>query len=86
MKREGFPSTWGSPRLVIPAHAGIQVCSAELAWIPAFAGMTNPGGLFVLIPKQVFSKETRRHEGSMKGGCETRPYTKLRALRVFVVK
>src|SRR3990172_10041281 len=31
-----------SPRLVIPAHAGIQVCCAELAWIPAFAGMTEP--------------------------------------------
>jgi len=31
---------------VIPAHAGIQVWFAELAWIPAFAGMTNPGCLF----------------------------------------
>ena len=55
---EGFPSTWSSPRLVIPAHAEIQVCSAELVWIPAFAGMTDPGALFVLIPpSEVFSKE-----------------------------
>src|SRR3990172_864108 len=42
MKMEGFPSTGCPPRLVIPAHAGIQVCCAELAWIPAFAGMTEP--------------------------------------------
>src|SRR3990172_1294828 len=41
MKMEGFPSAWCSPRLVIPAHAGIQVRCAELAWIPAFAGMTE---------------------------------------------
>ena len=31
--------------------------SAELAWIPAFAGMTDRAGLFVLIPSSVFSKE-----------------------------
>jgi len=36
-------------RAVIPAKAGIQVCSADLAWIPAFAGMTVPGGLLVFI-------------------------------------
>ena len=29
------------PPLVIPAQAGIQVCFGELAWIPAFAGMTE---------------------------------------------
>ena len=35
---------------------------AELAWIPAFAGMTEPRWLFVvdIIPSQVFSKEARR--------------------------
>jgi hypothetical protein len=33
------------PRVVIPAYAGIQVCSSpQLAWIPAFAGMTKPCG------------------------------------------
>jgi hypothetical protein len=34
------------------------VC-AELAWIPAFAGMTEPRRLFVvhIIPSHVFSKE-----------------------------
>ncbi|MGZ9262785.1 MAG: hypothetical protein ACXW6V_25255, partial [Candidatus Binatia bacterium] len=32
---------------------------AELAWIPAFAGMTEPRSLFVvhIIPAHVFSKE-----------------------------
>jgi hypothetical protein len=30
------------PRVVIPAQAGIQVRCGELAWIPAFAGMTEP--------------------------------------------
>jgi hypothetical protein len=33
-----------APRLVIPAKAGIQadcVPSADAAWIPAFAGMTE---------------------------------------------
>jgi hypothetical protein len=34
--------------------SGIQVRSVELAWIPAFAGTTDPGGLFVLIPAQIF--------------------------------
>jgi hypothetical protein len=37
---EGFAPN--VPRLVIPAKAGIQVCSPpQLAWIPAFAGMTG---------------------------------------------
>ena len=33
--------------------------SAELAWIPAFAGMTDPGGIFTaqIISGLVFSKE-----------------------------
>jgi hypothetical protein len=44
----GFPPR-GAPRAVIPAHAGIQVCSADLAWIPAFAGMTVPDSLLVFI-------------------------------------
>src|SRR3972149_9616416 len=58
MKMEGFPSTRCSPRLVIPAHAGIQVCCAELAWIPAFAGMTEPRRASSFsYPKGVFSKE-----------------------------
>ena len=59
---EGFPSTGRSPRFVIPAHAGIQVCSAELAWIPAFAGMTPPGSLFVLqsSPHRYFRRRARR--------------------------
>ena len=73
MKMEGFPDPRRSTRLVIPAHAGIQVCYSELASIPAFAGMTDPGGLFVLIPSQVFSKEDTKHalskaEGSTKFG------------------
>src|SRR3990172_6240524 len=60
MKMQGFPSTWCSPRLVIPAHAGIQVCCAELAWIPAFAGMTEPRRAFRSHPKRVFSKEVTK--------------------------
>ena len=60
-----------SDRLVIPAHAGIQVTDTVrhtvenrypgggLAWIPAFAGMTDPGGIFTaqIIAALVFSKE-----------------------------
>jgi len=63
---EGFSSTSCSPRLVIPAHAGIQVCSAELAWIPAFAGMTGPRRSLrsQIISAQVFSKERTK---DMKG-------------------
>jgi len=36
--------------------------SAVLAWIPAFAGMTDAGGLCVarIIPAQVFSKESMK--------------------------
>jgi hypothetical protein len=41
MKMESFHGTI-LPPLVIPAQAGIQVCFGELAWIPAFAGMTEP--------------------------------------------
>ena len=44
----------GSPPAVIPAHAGIQIRSVELAWIPAFAGTTDSGGLFVLTLAQIF--------------------------------
>ena len=35
------------PLLVIPAHAGIQTDSEQsgLTWIPAFAGMTQGGGV-----------------------------------------
>jgi hypothetical protein len=73
MKMEGFPSTECVPRLVILAHAGIQVCCGELAWIPAFAGMTDPGGLFVLIPSSVFSKEdTKSTEESRFGNRKER--------------
>jgi len=71
MKMDGFPSTCSSPRLVIPAQAGIQVTDTVrhtvgkrypgggLAWIPAFAGMTDPDSLFIvqIIYAQVFSKE-----------------------------
>ena len=37
---------------------------AQLAWIPAFAGMTEPRRLFVvhIIPSQVFSKEDTKEE------------------------
>jgi hypothetical protein len=65
----GISSIPRSPRPVIPAHAGIQVCSAELVWIPAFAGMTIETGLFVLIRAQVFSKKVTKittEEISMK--------------------
>src|SRR3972149_3041258 len=61
MKMEGFPSTWCPPRLVIPAHAGIQVCCAELAWIPAFAGMTEPRrASWFSSPNGYFQRRTRR--------------------------
>src|SRR3990172_1062430 len=61
MKMEEFPSTWCPPRLVIPAHAGIQVCCAELAWIPAFAGMTEPRrASWFSSPNGYFQRSTRR--------------------------
>ena len=61
MKVEGFSSPGCSPRLVIPAHAGIQVCCAELAWIPAFAGMTEPRQASSFSsPNGYFQRRTRR--------------------------
>ncbi len=51
---------WTLPRFVIPAHAGIQVCFSDgLAWIPAFAGMTELIQLrrFEVILEKVFSRE-----------------------------
>jgi hypothetical protein len=51
--------------------------SAELAWIPAFAGMTEPWCLIIakIIPAQVFSKE------DTKGSDDQ--ISELRALRVL---
>src|SRR3989337_2988699 len=64
MKMEGFPSTWCPPRLVIPAHAGIQVCCAELAWIPAFAGMMEPRrASWFSSPNGYFRRRHEGHEG-----------------------
>src|SRR3970282_1758656 len=64
MKMEGFPSTWCPPRLVIPAHAGIQFCCAELAWIPAFAGMTEPRrASWSSSPNGYFQRRHEGHEG-----------------------
>jgi hypothetical protein len=89
----GFSSTSCSPRLVIPAHAGIQVCSAELAWIPAFAGMTEPRRSLrsQTISAQVFSKEDTKGtkfglspEGFRPQGGVLIVRT-LRVLRAFVV-
>src|SRR3972149_330189 len=61
MKMESFPPTGCPPRLVIPAHAGIQVCCAELAWIPAFAGMTEPRRASSFSSPNGYFQ--RRHEG-----------------------
>jgi hypothetical protein len=36
----GAPSTRSFLRLVIPAHRKSRFVPTELAWIPAFAGMT----------------------------------------------
>ena len=46
---------------------------AELAWIPAFAGTTEPSGLFVLqiIPAYVFSKEDTKSTKFKNGLSET---------------
>ncbi|MGZ8443905.1 MAG: hypothetical protein ACXWXZ_10945 [Candidatus Binatia bacterium] len=49
------------------AHGNPGLFCAELAWIPAFAGMTEPRRLFGvhIIPSQVFSKEvTKDTKGS----------------------
>ncbi len=38
----GIPLGTVFPQFVIPAHAGIQIyLRLQLAWIPAFAGMTE---------------------------------------------
>ena len=54
------------PVIVVPAHAGIQVCSAELAWIHAFAGMTDgkPGGVRY-HSTYIFEGGREGHEGSI---------------------
>jgi hypothetical protein len=42
------------PPVVIPAQAGIQVgVAAELAWIPAFAGMTEQMPLVDLVVQRI---------------------------------
>ena len=58
------------------ARGNPGLVSAQLAWIPAFAGTTYPGRLFVSwIATDVFSKE------DMKGSENY--YSELRALRVL---
>ncbi len=53
---------------------------AELAWIPAFAGMTEPRSLFIvhIILSQVFSKEVTK---DTKGSDDQ--ISELRAVRVL---
>jgi hypothetical protein len=51
-----------SPPLVIPAHAGIQVCfPAQLAWIPACAGMTERCGYFSYSGSSFYRSSTHRY-------------------------
>jgi hypothetical protein len=73
---------------VIPAKAGIQSrwLSAGCPWIPAFAGMTNPGESF---PKQSPPREVALHfihlvllRGALARRCDKRDEVRrLRALR-----
>ncbi|MGZ9174636.1 MAG: hypothetical protein ACXW52_23845, partial [Candidatus Binatia bacterium] len=53
---------------------------AELAWIPAFAGMTEPRRLFVvhIIPSHVFSKDVTKDTKVSENY-----FSELRALRVL---
>ncbi|MGZ9213057.1 MAG: hypothetical protein ACXW53_14270, partial [Candidatus Binatia bacterium] len=58
---------WHSQNMILSirhsrARGNPGLFCAELAWIPAFAGMTEPRSLFVahIIPAHVFSKEARR--------------------------
>jgi hypothetical protein len=52
---------YGSRSVVIPAPEGIQVhFPIELAWIPAFAGMTNTGAFVLEVRHSYFRRSTRR--------------------------
>jgi hypothetical protein len=51
---EEFPWAFGPPEpmkisVVVPAKAGTH-CESGERWIPAFAGMTSPGGIFRRAP------------------------------------
>src|SRR3990172_13380448 len=90
MKMEGFPSTWCHPRLVIPAPwstgqnstGGIQFCCAELAWIPAFAGMTEPGrASWFSSPNGYFQRRHEEHEVKKFRNIILRNLRGLRVLR-----
>jgi len=63
---DGFPSTWRCSPIVIPAHAGIQVYSAELTWIPASAGMTDcrRPSFPIAALRRYFRRSTRRTRSS----------------------
>jgi len=50
-------------RLVIPAHAGIQVRLTELPWwIPAFSGMTEPERASFVLKRNGYFQ--RRRQGA----------------------
>jgi hypothetical protein len=58
------PMIPSAPQAVIPAHAGIQVYSADLAWIPAFAGMTIQGSLLIcILTPGIFEGACEGHKG-----------------------
>src|SRR5512139_2015220 len=53
LSSRGFAGNGAQFPLVIPAKAGIQIRAPRPAWIPAFAGMTDPPtGLLVQSPFQ----------------------------------
>src|SRR3990172_6864736 len=87
MKIEEVSATWSSPQFVIPAHAGIQVCSpAQLAWIPAFAGMTDPGGPLRSHPQRgIFEGGHEEHEVKKFRNSNVRNRRVLRVLRGEIV-
>ena len=59
MKMVGIPRTRSPSIRHSRARGNPGLFCAELAWIPAFAGMTEPRRLFVvhIIPSHVFSKD-----------------------------
>jgi len=60
-------------QIVIPAHAGIQAYSAELTRIPAFAGMTDAGRLFILAPSLHSRRATRMRHALTSARCDAAP-------------
>ena len=79
----GFPSAWSSPTRHSRARGKLGLVSAELTWIPAFAGMTEASGSWTPDgPRvnRVLRSTDHPRTGIFEGG------TKNTKFGVFIVK